>query len=195
MSRSSFRSAFTLIELLVVIAIIGLLISILLPALVAAKESARRVACASTLRQVGVGLTSYVSNNRDKYAEVSMMPSVSPTPLLTDDSIYVADVLFFTTGRDPDVFKCPNDETGVARPAPNMSKSYFESEKSSFEFRVHLGGRTLAQVRARFLDFGIAVTDNSIWVMRDYDNFHGTAGKPGSRRYLYIDGHVGDYEN
>jgi len=38
------------------------------------------------------------------------------------------------------------------------------------------------------------VTDNSIWIMRDYFNFHGEAGTPGARRYLYIDGHVTDYE-
>ncbi|MHC5109955.1 MAG: type II secretion system protein [Planctomycetota bacterium] len=193
--RSARYNAFTLVELLVVIAIIGLLVSILLPALSAAKQSARRVACASTLRQVGVGLTSYVSNNRDKYPEVSLMPSVSPAPLLIDEPIFIADVLFHNTGRKPEVFKCPNDESGTGRPAPNLAKSYYESEKSSYEFRVRLGGRTLAQVRSRFLDFGMAVTDNSIWIMRDYDNFHAKAGKPGSRRYLYIDGHVGDFEN
>jgi hypothetical protein len=31
--------------------------------------------------------------------------------------------------------------------------------------------------------------------MRDYNNFHGESGEPGARRYLYIDGHVADFEN
>jgi prepilin-type N-terminal cleavage/methylation domain-containing protein/prepilin-type processing-associated H-X9-DG protein len=59
------KHAFTLVELLVVIGIIALLISILLPALSKARQSASRIACASNLRQLVLGMTMYAQINRE----------------------------------------------------------------------------------------------------------------------------------
>ncbi|RYG22630.1 prepilin-type N-terminal cleavage/methylation domain-containing protein [bacterium] len=53
------RRAFTLIELLVVIAIIAILAAILFPVFAQAKAAAKKTACLSNQRQIGIALTMY----------------------------------------------------------------------------------------------------------------------------------------
>ncbi|WP_417730053.1 DUF1559 domain-containing protein [Rosistilla oblonga] len=48
------RQGLTVLELLVVIAVISIMAALLLPALMSARESARRVACRSHLRELGI---------------------------------------------------------------------------------------------------------------------------------------------
>jgi len=65
------KKGFTLIELLVVVAIIALLIAILLPSLGRAREMARRSACASNMKQIGLALNTYASENSESLPKIN----------------------------------------------------------------------------------------------------------------------------
>ena len=54
-------AAFTIVELLVVVAIIALLLALLMPAVQGARESARRTECLNKMKQLGLGVLAYES--------------------------------------------------------------------------------------------------------------------------------------
>ena len=72
MSRNA--HAFTLTEILVSLAIIAVLIGILLPSLAMVRKTSQKVVCASNLRQSGLGLHMYATDNAD-FLPLSTSPS------------------------------------------------------------------------------------------------------------------------
>ena len=90
---------FSLLELLVVVAIIAILTSMALPSLGRAKELARRVACATNLRQLGVALRMYAHENDGWYPVEELCGN--PQSALTGS-------LFPRYVSNRDMFYCPS---------------------------------------------------------------------------------------
>lgn len=61
---------FTLVELLVVVAIISVLVSILVPVVGNSLQDARRVVCATNIKEIGSAVNAYTRANNDSYPTV-----------------------------------------------------------------------------------------------------------------------------
>jgi prepilin-type N-terminal cleavage/methylation domain-containing protein/prepilin-type processing-associated H-X9-DG protein len=130
--RISTNKAFTLIELLVVIAIIALLAAILFPVFGQARERARRTACLSNMKQIGLGVTMYTQDYDERMPESGWgVPCSDPaTKTVTDNvfsGVFAWPIAIYPYTKSWQVLSCPNDKY----------KARF-SKASSYCYEAHL---------------------------------------------------------
>ena len=106
------RSGFTLIELLVVIAIIAILAAILLPVFAQARENARRSSCENNMKQISLAMIQYEQDFDEK------LP-INNTVINGFTSYWDNEV--FTYIKSGNVYKCPDDSSGLLSYAMNAS--------------------------------------------------------------------------
>jgi prepilin-type N-terminal cleavage/methylation domain-containing protein/prepilin-type processing-associated H-X9-DG protein len=106
-------SGFTLLEIVVVTAILAVLAALLFSVFGRVRTQAQTTTCASHLRQIGVALRLYISDNAGYYPEVAFLDSAKNCSWVDRIYGYV---------RSPAVFVCPNHPDGQYEPgcAPSM---------------------------------------------------------------------------
>jgi prepilin-type N-terminal cleavage/methylation domain-containing protein/prepilin-type processing-associated H-X9-DG protein len=122
------RFGFSLVELLVVIGIVAMLIALLLPVVTAARRSGQASSCAQNLRQIGMALQTYATENHLRLPVAEMIvTNASNTPIAYitwDDFINrqlggrlpAADIEADHTANDVLSMHCPGDSSPVMEP-------------------------------------------------------------------------------
>ncbi|MFI4859304.1 MAG: type II secretion system protein [Phycisphaerales bacterium JB063] len=180
-------AGFTLIELLVVISIIAILIGLLLPAIANIRKDARKITCASNLRQVGLAFQAYRTDNKEFLPVARYMP---PPFLSADDDPPLFESLSDQLPLDGDgrnaVWECPDDDV------------VYELSGSSYDYLSLLSG---TRVNDFFLIRLGLVSESELVMVRDFDNTTAELQEEGEqieiparhlrRNNVFADGHVG----
>ena len=182
-------AAFTLLELLVVVAIIAVLIGILVPTLSNAQITSRRTACQATLKGIGAGFQEYIQQNDWLMPDGAIVPSLDGAPPRPPGHMPLPLGLAAEV-TSPNAWRCSADNKGyISWATGQFYPSYFAGEGISFAYNARMGGQKIEKTRM-FQNFGYQAVPE-MYVLYDFDNFHGPAGDPKAKNVLYADWHVG----
>lgn len=158
--------AFTLLELLVVLSIVALLAAISVPAAQRVRAKSQAVACVSNLRQLGLGLQSYLAEHDQT------MPVLAGGREAKTDEAAVIDNTLDRYVPNAAVFKCPADRLGLA-----------EKTGTSYFWNPALNGQ-----RSGNLSFLTIEAASRIPILSDKEGFH--LYRENKVNILFADGHA-----
>ena len=128
--QTAARRAFTLIELLVVIAIISILAAILFPVFQKVRENARRTACISNGRQIGMAVREYIQDSDETMPVFQAYNTIASgaAPGMPGHKGVEDELMPFTQSKG--LFQCPDDAGGPS----TGGVSYHDFYGSSYRF-------------------------------------------------------------
>ena len=187
------RRAFTLIELLVVVGIIAVLAALLMPAFTRARENARRVQCASNLRQLAGACIAYRQSNRGKWPGHAGSENMYPGDWIRwqqNAEITDSSIVPYLGGWEAGLFRCPSDELSVHPVVGDMTVPYVYSYafNAAFQFYKNRGDAYVINSSEVIMMLEIedrrAITGGWLpwWVGREWEHPLGTRHDPTARR-------------
>lgn len=180
------RRGFTLVELLVVIGIISVLIGILLPALNRARQQARQVACASNVRQIGIGFLMYANENKQRFPYHADLGGMHTEDWIhwqagaPNRDIRQSAIAPQLGNFNPAVFRCPSDEYET-RPRVLTQYPYVYSYTFNFLFSSNASQTRLGRIRNASEKYFLVEEDE---ISLDDGNFHPMLTRTNIENYL-----------
>ncbi len=178
---------FTIIELLIVIVIIALLAAMLLPALQKAKQKSKAVGCRNNLKQIGIAVMLYTTDNHDYFPNAtSQKADILSQPGLQ----WLPDVLLLKSDNQA-IYRCPDDREKLYK-APNGGTSYIwnwqmitgvegNEKAGSIKYNIDISGSAAH-----------LVSPACFAIMVDAGPYHGKPGERIAFNVLYAGGNVSD---